>query len=247
VEKTAPHYRVLCILRKGFVLFLHSMAKLRIAIVDDHPGMRRGLRSMVEDWPHGQVVLEAQDGVDYEERCAGQQAPDLVVVDLSMPRRDGWATLEWIAQHQPDTKAIAITFDPNPEAVHLALRAKACAVLNKTCEPEAFHLALEHVRLTDFHKNEYTERALLHAPDPGSPENLRRKAQAALSPALLKFALAYTDDDEPSIEEAGKRQGVKKGTAEQYRKDVVERTGSRSRLGFYKFLLRFYLKKPPQG
>lgn len=202
---------------------------------------------MVAEWPHGQVVLEAKDGVEYEELCKGKPTPHLVLVDLSMPRRDGWATMEWMAEHQPDAKAIAITFDPNPEAVHLALRAKACAVLNKTCEPEALHTALEHVRLTGFHKNEYTERALLHAPDPGDPEHLRRKAEAALSPAQLKFALAYTDDDEPSIEEAGKRQGVKKSTAEEYRKQVADRTGARSRLGFYKFLLRFYLKKPPQG
>lgn len=223
------------------------MAKLRIAIVDDHPCIRHGLRSLLAGWEHGEVVLEANDGVEYEERCAGQPPPDLVLLDLSMPRRDGWATLAWMAEQQPNTKTIAITFDPNLEAVHLALRAKACTVLSKTCAPSALYTALDHVRLTGFHQNEYTARALLHAPDPGSPENLRRKAEAALSPALLKFALAYTDDDEPSIEEAGQRQGVKRSTAEDYRKKIVERTGANSRLGFYKFLLRFYLRKPPTG
>ncbi len=223
------------------------MDKLHIAIVDDHELVRNGIKMILADWPHGKVVLEAADGLEYEELCASQPPPDITLVDLQMPRRDGWATLEWMEQNQPATKPIAFSHDPGEDGVHRALRLKACAVLHKNARIAKWHLALDHVRLTGFHKNELTERALLHLPDPGSPEALRRKAEAALSPALLKFAIAYTGDDEPSIVETGERQGVTKNTAEKYRQEIVDRTGARSRLGFYKFLQRFHLLPTPRG
>jgi two-component system invasion response regulator UvrY len=220
------------------------MGQWRIAIVEDHPLTRLGLRRQVEAWPHGQVVLEAKDGVEYEELCAVHGAPDLALVDLCMPRRDGWETLAWIAEQQPGTKALAFTFDPEDDAVMRALHQKACGVLSKSDEPEEWLTALDHVRLTSRYHNQYSERALLHVPDPGSPAGLRRKARKSLSPSMLNFALAYTADDEPSIAAAADRIGVKENTAETYRKRLRERTGASTRLAIYKFLLRFHLAKP---
>ncbi|MCB0814804.1 MAG: response regulator, partial [Flavobacteriales bacterium] len=69
----------------------------------------------LNEWPQGSVVLAAANGLEYEQRCREAGPIDLVIVDLHMPVRDGWETLRWIAQHQPDTKAIALSFDQTPQ------------------------------------------------------------------------------------------------------------------------------------
>lgn len=149
-----------------------------------------------------------------------------------------------MAEHQPGTKGVAFTFDPHPEAVYRALVASACGVMNKSTGWPQWHLALEHVRLTGHHHNEYTQQALLHKPDPGSPLTLRQRAIASLSPKMLEFALKWTSDAEPTLKEVAREMNIKLNTVEGYRQDVEERIGVGSRTGILRFLIRFHILKP---
>ena len=66
---------------------------LRIAVVDDHEMTRTGLARFFTDWPHGQVVLEAENGLDYERQVADVGHIHVALVDLKMPKRDGYDTI----------------------------------------------------------------------------------------------------------------------------------------------------------
>ena len=63
--------------------------QLRLAIVDDHPLVRDGFVRQLENWPYAGEVHQAADGVYFEELCRTVEHFDIVVMDLSMPRRDG--------------------------------------------------------------------------------------------------------------------------------------------------------------
>lgn len=108
---------------------------VRLLLADDQKLMRQALRVFVENEPGMEVVGEAQDG-----RSAVIQAktlqPDVVLMDLQMPRLDGVAATEEVLAACPNTKVVAVTTFHSEEYVIPALRAGASAYLLKDSEPE---------------------------------------------------------------------------------------------------------------
>jgi DNA-binding NarL/FixJ family response regulator len=82
--------------------------KVRIVICDDHPVVRAGVRGMLSGEPGFEVVAEAADGVEAVE-LAGRHRPDVVLMDLRMPRLDGVAATEKIKAARPETQVLILT------------------------------------------------------------------------------------------------------------------------------------------
>lgn len=212
---------------------------LRIAIVDDHPGYRAGVASLLADRQRGHVVLQATDGVDYEKRCAEVGHVHIAIVDLSMPRRDGYQTMRWMARHQPRTKAAAITFDPAPASVQRALEAGACAVLPKTIEPADLMRALEHVHIAGFHYNDLVSKELRRSVDDKAalrptPDELWDK----LAPREKEFFLLYTDPKGYTLKVVAERMGVGEETVETYRKNVAKKLDAKSKSAMVRMVVK---------
>ncbi len=127
--------------------------KVRIAVVDDHPMVRAGIVRLLERWPVPHEVLEAENGLDYEERCREVGHVHLALVDLRMPVRDGYDTLVWMGKHQPRTRGVALSFETPPAVVRKALGCGACAVLEKTVEAEELFRALNCVLQSGYYVN----------------------------------------------------------------------------------------------
>src|SRR5579862_541646 len=84
------------------------MKKVRILIADDHDAVRRGVRSLVSSHPDWLVCGEAVDGADAIEK-ARKLRPDIVVMDISMPRMDGVQATRILRQEIPETRIIIVT------------------------------------------------------------------------------------------------------------------------------------------
>jgi two-component system, NarL family, response regulator NreC len=98
--------------------------KQRIVIAEDHTILREGLRALLSANPDLEVVGEAADGRDAI-RCAEDTVPDLVLLDLSMPRMDGMDAIREIRRRCPSTKILALTVHKAEEYVLAALQAGA--------------------------------------------------------------------------------------------------------------------------
>ena len=98
--------------------------KQRIVIAEDHTILREGLRALLSSNPGFEVVGEAEDGRDAI-RCVEKFAPDLVLIDLSMPRTNGMDAIEEIKRQFPQTKILALTVHKAEEYVIAAFRAGA--------------------------------------------------------------------------------------------------------------------------
>lgn len=103
---------------------------LRILIVDDAPLVRTGLRLLVEQNKDWTVCGEAQDGVDAVEKAA-ELEPDLVLLDISMPRMNGLTAAPLILKRVPQAKIIVLTLDPSAELVRAATAVGASAFVPK--------------------------------------------------------------------------------------------------------------------
>jgi two-component system, NarL family, response regulator len=116
---------------------------IRVLIADDHPVVREGLAAILRSEPDLRVVAEATDGVH---ACAlyDQHLPDVVILDLRMPRKDGLQVVtELMSSRRPKPRIIVMTTYETEEDVRRALQAGAKAYLVKGALPERI---LETVR-----------------------------------------------------------------------------------------------------
>lgn len=110
-----------------------SGASIRLLIVDDQPLIRRGLAMMLAAEPGIEVVGQAADGIDAVAQALAQ-APDVVVMDLQMPRASGVVATREITAQLPATRVVVLTTYDDDERVFEAIRAGAQAYLLKDAD-----------------------------------------------------------------------------------------------------------------
>ncbi|MFD2093887.1 response regulator [Blastococcus deserti] len=103
---------------------------VRVALADDHPMYRFGLRAVLDASPEVEVVGEASDGAELLALVA-RCAPDVVLTDLSMPRLSGAAAIVELARRHPDVGVLVLTMHEDDVSLFGALRAGARGYLLK--------------------------------------------------------------------------------------------------------------------
>jgi DNA-binding NarL/FixJ family response regulator len=103
---------------------LMTVMAVRILLVDDHPVVRQGLRTLLEGRSGWQVVGEAADGVEALEKVLGLQ-PDVVVLDVTMPRMNGIEACRLIQEKAPGREVLFVTQHDSPQMMREALNAGA--------------------------------------------------------------------------------------------------------------------------
>ena len=106
-----------------------------ILLVDDHPLMRKGLRALLEGEPGLEVAGEADDGEEAIVR-ARALSPDIVVMDVSMPRLNGIEATRRLLEEAPRTRVLALSIHSEKRFVDEMLRAGAAGYLLKDSAPE---------------------------------------------------------------------------------------------------------------
>ena len=120
--------------------------QIRIAIVDDHNLFRKGLEKLVNmKNPQGKykILFEAENGVRLQNRIISLGVPDIVLLDIDMPKMDGYEVVKWLKQHHKQVKIIVITMFETEEAVIKMVRSGINGYLSKDLEVEDLHNALE--------------------------------------------------------------------------------------------------------
>jgi DNA-binding NarL/FixJ family response regulator len=106
------------------------MGKLKILIADDHTLVRQGLRKILEAQPGWEVVAEAGDGREAVQQ-ASQLRPDVVILDLAMPRLNGVEAVQQIERRAPGVRVLVLSMYADEAYVTRAVRAGAAGYLLK--------------------------------------------------------------------------------------------------------------------
>jgi two-component system NarL family response regulator len=107
-----------------------SAAKIRVILADDHPVVRDGLAAIVNRQSDMQVVAEAADGEEAVQLYE-QQLPDVMVLDLRMPRRDGVSVVQHVLEKHPDARLLIMTTYDGDEDIFRCLSQGAKGYLLK--------------------------------------------------------------------------------------------------------------------
>lgn len=109
---------------------LTEPSRRRVLLVDDHAMVRQGLRSILETYPDLVVVAEASDGMEAVEVALKQQ-PDVVVMDINLPRLNGIDATKRIKKDVPKTLVIGLSVHYSSQTHRAVIEAGASAVLSK--------------------------------------------------------------------------------------------------------------------
>jgi DNA-binding NarL/FixJ family response regulator len=118
--------------------------KKRIVIAEDHTILREGLRMLLASNPEFEVVGEAQDGLEAI-RAVETQRPDLILMDLSMPRMNGMGAIQEIKKQVPNTKILVLTVHKTEEYILTTLKAGADGYILKDATHSELMLAIDNI------------------------------------------------------------------------------------------------------
>lgn len=118
--------------------------KIRILIADDHAIVREGLRALFATEPDLQLVAEATDGVEAVNKARAMK-PDVILLDMMMPRKDGLEAISDIMKENPQARILVLTSFAEDEKVFPAIKAGALGYLLKDSSPQELLQAVQNV------------------------------------------------------------------------------------------------------
>ncbi len=223
------------------------MDRIRLLVVDDHPVVRAGLRTLLGAQPDMEVVGEAQDGAMAVARAL-ELKPDIVVMDITMGGTNGIIATQQIVQRLPETKVLVLTMHENQEYLRQMLEVGATGYVLKQAVDTELAIAIRAVRRGEVYLYSSFTKILLgdhlspaeEGQEKRSPDSYERLSQRERE-VLRLVALGYTnqqiaDDLFLSVK-----------TVETYRARLMVKLDLRSRSALVRYALRQGLLDDERG
>ncbi len=167
---------------------------IRILIADDHPVVRKGIKALLNTEPGLEVVGEAADGEQAVTK-ARILKPDVILMDLSMPRKDGVQAISEIRQEIPEAKILVLTSFAEDKRVIAAIEAGALGYLLKDSSPQELIRAVRTVHQGESSLHPTVAHKLIHRFQRSSEENQTESLTAREIKVLRLIAEGLSNHD----------------------------------------------------
>lgn len=211
------------------------MSQIKVAIADDHKIFRKGVILSLRTYPNIKFVQEAENG---DELLAGlnESQPDIVLMDLRMPQKDGIETTKLISKQYPNIKVLVLTMYEDERFVSHLMENGANGYLLKSADPSEIKKAIMEVMSRGYYLNNFVNRVLLkksHAraksiPSLNSEVVLNDKEREVIRLLCMEY----------TAQEIAQKMEISPRTVEAIKDRLMERFGTKNTAGLVFFAVK---------
>ncbi len=208
---------------------------IQVAIADDHKIFRKGVILSLRNYHNINFILEAENG---EELIKGieKEQPDIVLMDLKMPVKDGIETTKYLNKHYPQIRILILTMFEDERFVGHLMDSGANGYLLKSTEPAEIKQAIMSVMETGFYLNNFVNRVLIKKNYAKQKFNPNLNSEIVISErekeVLSLVCMEYT------AQEIAQKMEISPRTVEAIKDRLMERFGVKNSVGLVFFAMK---------
>lgn len=207
----------------------------KVAVVDDHFLIAKAISLIVENFENFKVQFQAENGKVLQDKIKNAESlPDIVLLDISMPVMDGFATAEWLKLNHPNILTLALSVQDDDESLIKMIKAGAKGYLHKNVHPSELETALESIIKKGFYFPEWASSMIFSkiGKEESDPNSLTIKLSDR-EKEFLKFACT-----ELTYKEIGAQMFCSPRTVESYRDSLFEKLNVKTRVALALFAVK---------
>ncbi|MBY0535025.1 MAG: response regulator transcription factor [Chitinophagaceae bacterium] len=215
------------------------MGPIKVAIADDHKIFRKGVILSLRQYANLKFIMEAENGQELIDQLATapeEDKPEVILMDLRMPVKDGIETTKFVAKQYPDIHIIALTMHEDERFVSHMMEIGANGYLLKSADPAEIKKAIMEVKAKGYYLNNFVNRILLkksHSRQRTAPTLTTDTALSDRERDVMKYICM-----EFTAQEIAQKLDVSPRTVEAIKDRLMERFGAKNTAG-----LVFYVVK----
>lgn len=209
------------------------MSKYSIALVDDHRMFTESLAALINNLDDYCVTFIAENGLKLQEQLKQTaEQPDIILLDVSMPSMDGYATAKWLREAYPTIYVLALSTHQSENVIVKMLRMGCRGYIMKETRPSELRTALNAVIQNGYYFSEYVTGRMVHG--------IQHEDDAVkLTNRELEFLKLTTT--EMTYKEIADAMGISVKTAEGYRESLFQKLRVKSRVGLALYAVKHEL------
>lgn len=215
------------------------MVPIKVGIVDDHKIFRKGVILSLRPYVNLKFVLEAENGQELIDLLAvmpDEEKPEIILMDLRMPQKDGIETTKHIAKHYPGINIIALTMFEDERFVTHMMEIGANGYLLKSADPAEIRKAIMEVKAKGYFLNNFVNRILLKKSHTRNKTIPNLNTEITLSDrerdVVRYICMEYT------AQEIAQKLEVSPRTVEAIKDRLMERFGTKNTAGLVFFVVK---------
>ena len=214
------------------------MAEIKVAIADDHKIFRKGVILSLRHYTNIRFVLEAENGQELLEGLNEAQ-PDVILMDLRMPVKDGIETTKFISKNYPNIHIIVLTMHEDEHFVIHLMENGANGYLLKSTDPAEIKKAITDVMLKGYYLNNFVNRILIkksHNKAKTVPSLTNEHVISDKERDVLRYiCMEFTS------QEIGKKMSISPRTVESIKERLIKKFGLKNTAGLVFYAVKHNL------
>ena len=211
---------------------------ITVILADDHRIFRKGLKSLLSDKAHIEVLAEADDG-DEALKKAIQHKPHLVIMDIGMPKMDGIEATRQIKERVPDTEVVILSMHAKKAYIDQVLKAGAKGYVLKDSDEDNLIAAINTVHNGGYYLDSPIADQVLSGYFGGKTKRELQEQADPLSEREKEVLRLLAEGH--SNQEVADILCISRKTVENHRANIVRKTGVQGQVGLTKYAARIGL------
>ena len=207
-----------------------------VALADDHSLIRNGLANLIDTFDGFKVLFQAANGQELIDALKLRALPDIVLMDINMPKKDGYETTKWLREMYPEIKVLALSMYDNEGAIIRMIKNGACGYILKDAEPGDLRRALNEIAQKGYYHSELVTTHLVKMVRQGINDGDDRLHAQSLKDKDIEFLKLVCT--ELTYKEIADKMYLSPRTIDGYRDALFGKLNVRTRVGLAMYAVK---------